>query len=51
MEFTGALRYMLPWLTQDLDDIRNIFGSDCWLHLMPGDQLLSQYLLRQNKPQ
>lgn len=30
MEFTGALRYMLPWLPQELDDIREVFGEDCW---------------------
>jgi 4,5-dihydroxyphthalate decarboxylase len=30
MEFLGALRYMLPWLSQDLDDIKEVFGGDCW---------------------
>ncbi len=30
MQSTGALRYMLPWLPQELDDIREVFGEDCW---------------------
>ena len=30
MEFTGALRYMLPWIAADLDEIRDTFGEDCW---------------------
>jgi 4,5-dihydroxyphthalate decarboxylase len=25
-----ALRYMLPWLPADLDEIKEVFGSDCW---------------------
>ena len=30
MNFTGALRYMLPWLPEALDDIQETFGDDCW---------------------
>ena len=30
MNFTGALRYMLPWLSADLDEITEVFGDDCW---------------------
>jgi 4,5-dihydroxyphthalate decarboxylase len=30
MESTGALRYMLPWLPRELDEIREVFGEDCW---------------------
>lgn len=30
MKFTGALRYMLPWMTAELDDIRETFGEDPW---------------------
>lgn len=30
MQFTGALRYMLPWISADLDEIRDVFGDDCW---------------------
>ena len=30
MNSTGALRYMLPWLPAELDDINEVFGGDCW---------------------
>lgn len=30
MNFTGALRYMLPWLPAELDEIQETFGDDCW---------------------
>jgi 4,5-dihydroxyphthalate decarboxylase len=30
MKYTGALRYMLPWLPADLDEIDEIFGGDPW---------------------
>ena len=30
MASTGALRYMLPWLPAALDEIKAVFGGDCW---------------------
>lgn len=30
MKFIGALRYMLPWLPSELDDIQEVFGDDPW---------------------
>ncbi len=30
MRFSGAMRYMLPWLHDDLDEIDELFGGDCW---------------------
>ena len=30
MRYTGALRYMLPWLPADLDEIDQVFGGDPW---------------------
>ena len=30
MKFTGALRYMLPWLPAELDEIQETFGDDPW---------------------
>ena len=30
MKFTGALRYMLPWLPSELDEIEEVFGEDPW---------------------
>lgn len=28
--FTGALRFMLPWLTESLEEVQAVFGSDPW---------------------
>ena len=30
MRYLGALRYMLPWLTADIDEIDEVFGGDPW---------------------
>jgi len=30
MRETGALRFMLPWMTADLDEIDEVFGGDTW---------------------
>jgi 4,5-dihydroxyphthalate decarboxylase len=30
MRFTGAPRYMLPWLMKSLDQIEEVFGGDPW---------------------
>jgi 4,5-dihydroxyphthalate decarboxylase len=30
MRATGALRYMMPWMTADLDEIDEVFGGDPW---------------------
>jgi 4,5-dihydroxyphthalate decarboxylase len=30
MRFLGALRYMLPWLASELDEIEEVFGGDPW---------------------
>jgi 4,5-dihydroxyphthalate decarboxylase len=30
MRFSGTLRYMLPWLPDDLEEIDELFGGDCW---------------------
>ena len=30
MRFPGTLRYMLPWLPDDVEEIDRIFGGDCW---------------------
>jgi 4,5-dihydroxyphthalate decarboxylase len=30
MRFSGTLRYMLPWLADDVEEIDEIFGGDCW---------------------
>jgi 4,5-dihydroxyphthalate decarboxylase len=30
MSYRGTLRYMLPWMTADLDEIQAVFGGDPW---------------------
>ena len=30
MRFTASLRYMLPWLIADLEEIDDVFGADPW---------------------
>ena len=30
MRFSGTLRYMLPWLPDDVEEIDTLFGGDCW---------------------
>jgi 4,5-dihydroxyphthalate decarboxylase len=30
MRFAGTLRYMLPWLPADVEEIDELFGGDCW---------------------
>jgi len=30
MRFTGGLRYMLPWLPSEIDEIDEVFGGDPW---------------------
>jgi 4,5-dihydroxyphthalate decarboxylase len=30
MRFAGTLRYMLPWLPADIEELDTLFGGDCW---------------------
>jgi 4,5-dihydroxyphthalate decarboxylase len=30
MRYSGTLRYMLPWLPDDIEEIDEVFGGDCW---------------------
>jgi 4,5-dihydroxyphthalate decarboxylase len=30
MHFSGTLRYMLPWLPADIEELDALFGGDCW---------------------
>jgi 4,5-dihydroxyphthalate decarboxylase len=51
MKYTGALRYMLPWLPDDLDEIEDVFGGDPWPYGIepnrPTLEALVQYLHEQ----
>ena len=58
MGYTSALRYMLPWLPEALDEIRDVFGGDCWPYGVEANrktlEALIEYLFDQsmieNKP-
>ena len=30
MRYVSTLRYMLPWLPDDIEEIDELFGGDCW---------------------
>ena len=52
MNETGALRYMLPWLGAELDEIDEVFGGDPWPYGIeanrPTLEALVTYLAEQN---
>jgi 4,5-dihydroxyphthalate decarboxylase len=52
MRELGALRYMLPWLTDDVDEIRDVFGGDPWPYGIEANRptigALVSYLADQN---
>lgn len=59
MYYIGALRYMLPWMTADLDEIDDIFGGDPWPYGLEANRptlaammqyMHDQYLIREPLP-
>jgi len=52
MRYTGALRYMLPWLPADLDEIDQVFGGDPWPYGVAANratlEALVMYLVEQS---
>ena len=52
MRYLGTLRYMLPWMTADLDEIEEVFGGDPWPYGVeenrPTLEALVQYLQDQH---
>jgi 4,5-dihydroxyphthalate decarboxylase len=51
MRFSGAMRYMLPWLYDDIEEIDRLFGGDPWPYGVEPNQpaldTLARYLLAQ----
>jgi 4,5-dihydroxyphthalate decarboxylase len=51
MRFSSALRYTLPWLHADLDEIGEVFGSDPWPYGLEANRYvlttLVEYLVEQ----
>jgi 4,5-dihydroxyphthalate decarboxylase len=52
MKYPGALRFMLPWLGDDIDEIEDVFGGDPWPYGLeaqrPTMEALVQYMVEQN---
>jgi len=52
MRYLGTLRYMLPWMTAELDEIEEVFGGDPWPYGVEANraalEALVQYLLDQS---
>ncbi len=45
MRDTGALRYMLPWMTADLDELDEVFGDDPWPYGLEPNRATLQTLI------
>jgi 4,5-dihydroxyphthalate decarboxylase len=52
MRYLGTLRYMLPWMTAELDEIQQVFGGDPWPYGVEPNrkaiEALVQYLVDQS---
>lgn len=51
MAETAALRYMLPWLTADLERVHDVLGSDYWTYGMAGNEAALATLIRYSHEQ
>jgi 4,5-dihydroxyphthalate decarboxylase len=51
MRNLAALRYMLPWLPEDLDELEEVFGNDPWTYGVEANrhtfETLMQYMVEQ----
>jgi 4,5-dihydroxyphthalate decarboxylase len=46
MRYLGALRYMLPWLPDDLDELDRVFGNDPWPYGVEANRPTLEALVR-----
>ena len=46
MRDTGTLRYMLPWMTAELDEIDEVFGGDPWPYGVEANRPTLEALVR-----
>jgi 4,5-dihydroxyphthalate decarboxylase len=46
MRFSGAMRYMLPWLFDDLDELDELFGSDPWPYGLEPNRVTLETLMQ-----
>ena len=51
MRFSGAMRYALPWLYDDLEEMDGVFGDDAWSYGVEANrsnlETLQRYLVDQ----
>ena len=46
MRYLGTLRYMLPWLPAELDEIQEVFGGDPWPYGVDANRPTLEALVR-----
>jgi 4,5-dihydroxyphthalate decarboxylase len=46
MRSLGSLRYMLPWMTAELDEIETVFGGDPWPYGLEANRVAMTALMR-----
>jgi 4,5-dihydroxyphthalate decarboxylase len=46
MRYLGTLRYMLPWMTAELDEIEEVFGGDPWPYGIEANRAALEALIR-----
>jgi 4,5-dihydroxyphthalate decarboxylase len=46
MRSLGSLRYMLPWMTAELDEIETVFGEDPWPYGLEANRVAMTALMR-----
>jgi 4,5-dihydroxyphthalate decarboxylase len=46
MRYLGTLRYMLPWMTAELDEIDEVFGGDPWPYGIEHNRAALEALIR-----
>jgi 4,5-dihydroxyphthalate decarboxylase len=46
MDETASLRYMLPWLADDLEQVRRVLGADYWSYGLPGNETALATIIR-----
>ncbi len=46
MRFSGAMRYMLPWLYDDIDELDDLFGADPWPYGVEPNRVTLETLLQ-----
>jgi 4,5-dihydroxyphthalate decarboxylase len=46
LSYAGTLRYMLPWMLAEIEEIKAVFGDDCWPYGVEANRPTLEALLR-----